>query len=203
VRNLAMTADERDIRMWDGILAFWVVFWLVMGAVTAVVLWNLSGLAASAVESGRALDSAGQALQGLGSIPIIGSGPGEFGTNVRATAEGIIANGESAGRSIHVLAILLGLSIAILPITPVIGFYLPVRLARRRDVRQIRQVLATEGLTPALQDYLARRAGDSMSFRELSSVVDAAAPTARDGALARAELARLGLRAPGDRPTRP
>lgn len=190
----ALTAGSDDIRLWDGIVVFWVAFWIVMGAAIGVTIWSLSGLADSTVESGRALDSAGQALEGLGRIPVIGDGPGEFGTQVRDTASGIVQNGEQAGHSLKILAVLLGISIAVVPSVPVVGFYLPFRLARRRDVQQVRTALQTQGLTPQLQQYLAGRASVHLAFSQVSPGLPAAAGPEVEG-LARAELDRLGIQA--------
>lgn len=188
----ALTARSDDIRLWDGIVVFWVVFWIVMGAAIGVTIWSLSGLADSTVESGRALDSAGQALEGIGRVPVIGDGPGEFGTQVRATASGIVQNGEQAGHSLKILAVLLGVSIAVVPSVPVIGFYLPFRLARRHDVRQIRTALQAGGLTPQLQQYLAGRAGVNLTFAQVGAGLPTSA-TPEVAALAKAELERLGI----------
>jgi hypothetical protein len=198
--TLAMTSKERDLRTWDGIVVFWVVLWIVMGAAIGVTIWSLSGLADSAVESGRALDNAGQALEGLGRIPVIGEGPGTFGSQVRTTATGIVANGEQAGRSIHTLAVLLGVTIAVVPSIPVFGFYLPFRLARRRDVAQVRAALGREGWSPTIQGYLAGRAAVHLNYERVSAALaagtDDASPSTVE-ALARAELDWLGLRPAG------
>ncbi len=200
MRNLAMSADERDIRAWDGILAFWVVLWLVLGVATSVMIWRLSSLTESATTSGRALDSAGQAFEALGQIPVIGAGPGEFGTQVRTAAATIVDNASRAEGGIHVLAILLGATIALLPVTPVLGFYLPVRLARRRDSREIRAAVRTLGIDDTLADYLARRALLTLSYAEVTEVEGTTGGVrpqdGRSRALAIAELARLGIPAP-------
>ncbi len=196
----AMTAGSDDIRLWDGIVVFWVVFWLVMGVAIGFTIWSLSGLADSTVESGRALDSAGQALEGLGRVPVIGDGPGEFGTQVRTTASGIVANGEQAGHSLKILAVLLGVSIAVVPSVPVAGFYLPFRLSRRRDVRQIRAALRAGGLTPQLQQYLAGRASINLDFAQVSAGLPGTA-TPEVAELATRELERLGIQPSSSAPS--
>ncbi len=198
VRNLAMTANEKDLKTWDGILAFWVVFWFAMGVATAAMIWGLSGLAQSAVQSGQALNSAGEALESLSAIPVIGEAPAAVGTQVRETASGIVTNGQQAEARLHVLAILLGVAVAVLPITPVIGFYVPVRVARRRDVQEIRAALKEGGLQEQVTDYLSQRALDNLSFAEVQRATTGTdgSPTERSYRLAMAELHRLGLRPP-------
>jgi hypothetical protein len=192
-----MTSDARDIRTWDGVVLFWVVLWLIIGCAVGITIWGLSGLSESAVQSGRALDNAGQALEGLGKIPVIGEGPSDFGAEVRATATGIITNGEQAGDRIQALAVLLGVTIAIVPSVPVGGFYVPFRLRRRRDIQQVREVLRSDGLNENLRDYLANRAVVSLTFPQVSLAIGPnGSPTSVEGRtqLALAELRRLGIR---------
>lgn len=198
--HLTITAPLRTIRTWDGILLFWVVFWLVMGTAIAISLWNLSGLADSAIQSGQALDSVGSAFQGLGRIPVIGGGPGQFGTELRDTASGIVAHGDQAGRSIHGLAILLGITVATVPSIPVFGFYLPLRVSYRRDGRQIQSALREEGFSDRLRDFLAQRATLVLSYGEIVAATAQVAPGDSEGRrtqLALAELRRLSLPVPG------
>lgn len=192
-----MTADARDIKTWDGIVLFWVALWIVIGVVVGVTMWSLSGLSESAVQSGRALDNAGQALEGLARIPVIGEGPSDFGVQVRETATGIIKNGQEAGDSIKVLAVLLGLTIAIVPNVPVGGFYLPFRLRRQRDIQQVRRALKATGLSSNLEKYLAHRALIGLTYPRLAETIGPGGqPDNSEGRrqLALAELNRLGIR---------
>ncbi len=203
--NLTLSGSHRERRTWDGLILLWVVFWIAMGAAVAVAIWTMSGLADSAVESGRALDSAGKVFEGLGQIPVIGEGPGQFGTEVRQTAENIVVNGEQAGRSIHGLSILLGVTVAVLPSIPVVGFYLPMRLALRRDTRQVRQALRQEGMSERLRDYLAGRATMVLSYDEVMAATRGVPGDDREERrhrLALAELRRLDVPFPSaDRST--
>jgi hypothetical protein len=194
VKSLDLSSDADDLRRWDGIMLFWIAFWLVMGIALGVTIWGLTGLADSAVASGKALNRAGESFESLGDIPIVGSGPAQFGSEIRATAEGIVANGSTAGRNIRGLAVLLGVSIAVLPSFAILALYLPLRLARRRDVQEVQAALGTEGLSDDLIRYLALRARSVMSYQqvEAASAGSSSGPDA-DRSLARAELQRLGI----------
>lgn len=188
--------DERTVRTLDGIVVFWVILWLVVGSWSGYEIWQLSSLSRSTVESGQALDSAGRALQSLGNVPVVGDAPAQFGGRVRTTAAGIVASATEAGRSTRRLSVLLGLSIALIPVTPVLGLYVPGRLARRRDVRAIRQALASGSPDPGLDSYLARRAVAHLSFpalRERSADPEGELASGRYRSLADAELSRLGI----------
>lgn len=188
------------MRAWDGIMFFWIVFWLVVGGWTGYQIWQLTGLSSSTVDSGRALQSAGQALQHLGDTPLIGEQTGQIGDRVVTTASGIVTAGERADSSIRGLSVLIGLAIGLAPTGPVLLFYLPMRAAHRRDVVAIRRVVADGSGQEALQLHLAHQALSSMSYAQVHAVVDdrSGDTSASSGgeALAEAELVRLGLEPP-------
>lgn len=125
--------DARTQRLLDGGLVFWVVLWLVVGAWTGYLIWQLTALSASTVESGRSLAVASHALTNLGSVPVVGSASQDFGRRIGATATQIVAAGHQADRSIRGLAMLIGLTVALGPSAPVLLFYLPARIRRRRQ----------------------------------------------------------------------
>lgn len=92
-----------------------------------------------------------------------------------------------------------GVSIALMPMAPVLGLYLPLRLARRRELAAVRRALSTHGLDPTLERYLAERAVDHLPYatvRHLSDDPWHDIAHGRGRALARAEVVRMGLRPP-------
>ncbi len=189
-------ADAGAVRTWDGVVLFWVVFWLAVGAWTGYQLWQLTGLAASTIDSGHSLGQAADALQRLSSIPIIGDRTGALGDQVGSTADQIVASGQQADRSIRGLSVLLGVAVAVAPTGAVLMFYLPARLARRRESRAVRESLGHEESAAPLLALLAHRAVGSLSPTELLAITadpqgDLAA--GRHDALATAELSRLGI----------
>lgn len=192
----AWDADAGTVRTWDGVVFFWVVFWLAIGVWTGYQLWQLTGLAASTVDSGRSLGSAADALQRLSSIPIIGDRTGALGDQVGATADRIVTSGQQADRSIRGLSVLLGVAVAAGPTGAMLICYLPARLARRREGRGVREALRREAPAAPLLAVLAHRAVANLSPTELFAISadphgDLAA--GRHEALAAAELARLGI----------
>ncbi|MDQ6714804.1 MAG: hypothetical protein M3Z83_01675, partial [Actinomycetota bacterium] len=90
MRVTSWDADIGTMRLWDGIAAFWVVLWLVVGGWAGFYIWQLTGLSASTVDAGQALGMAGKALQDLGGIPLIGVRTGQLGDQVATTASGIM-----------------------------------------------------------------------------------------------------------------
>jgi hypothetical protein len=194
------SADASTLRRWDGVALFWVVLWLVVGCWSGVQIHQLTGLADSTVSSGRALATAGQALSTLAEVPVIGETTGRLGDEVSQTAEDITAGGERAGRSVRVLGVLVGLSIALGPVGPVLLLYLPLRMAQRRQTRDVVAALRA-GHGTGLSAQLAHRAVSHLSPSELSTVSDDPVGDLLAGRyeqLAAAELRRLGI----DRPVR-
>ena len=186
--------DAARLRRWDAIALAWGTAWVVLGGWVGYEIWQLSALGDTLSRSGSALDGSGRALQELRDIPIIGGTPGRIGDEVRRTAADVITQGEASRASTRRLAVLLGLAVAVLPVLPAL-LYLPVRLAARRDRRQVRDLV---GRLDAVEvdAHLARRALQAVPYPRLLEVTatperDFAA--GRHRALADAELARLGL----------
>lgn len=177
-------------------MLFWIVLWLVVGCWSGYAIFQLTGLADSTVSSGRALGTAGEALTSLGDVPVIGESTGELGRQVSQTAEEVRDSGAAAGRTVRVLGVLLGLAIALGPVGPVLLFYLPLRMARRHEVKDVRSALRN-GPGPQLTSQLAHRAVANLPLRDLRAI--SADPrgdleAGRHQALADAELRRLGIR---------
>ncbi len=194
------TADSSTLRLLDALAIVWLVLWLALGVASGWTLWNLSDLGDTVTSSGHAIDSAGRALQQLGGVPVIGDQPAQLGKEAVTTAADISARGQEVKSELRLLAVLLGLAIVVMPTTPVLGFYLPLRLERRRTVATLRRSLSQRGDDPGLDRHLAEQALVTMSYADACAVVDGdpreAVEAGRTRALADAELARLGV----DRP---
>lgn len=197
MRLTVRTADEPTVRLLDGVVVFWLVLWLVLGGWSGYTIWQVSELGDTVTTSGRALDSAGRALESVGDVPVVGDRPAELGAEVITTAEDVAARGQEVKSQLRQLSLLLGLSIALMPTTPVLGLYLPLRWARRRETAELRRSLARHGRDAAFDRYLAERALQTMPFTTVHALVGdpwRAIAEGRTGPLADAELERLGLR---------
>lgn len=184
-----------SLRLLDAVALAWCTAWVVLGLWVGSEIWQLARLGDTLARSGSALDSSGRALQELRDIPIIGGTPGRIGDEVRRTAGEVVAQGREAQSGTQRLAALLGLTVAVLPLTPVL-LYLPLRLHARRDRSQVRDLVSRLD-ERELDAHLARRALQEVPYPRLLGVTptperDFAA--GRHRALADAELTRLGLR---------
>lgn len=199
MRASIRTADEATVRLLDGLVIFWVALWLVVGVWSGVMIWQLSDLGDTVTRSGQALGSTGEALQALGEVPVVGEGPGELGDEVVATADDIATRGQEIQAQLRQLSVTLGLSIMLMPTTPVAGLYLPLRLARHREHREVRAALSADVLDPTLQRYLAERALDHLPYATVRDISDDPWGDIAAGdshSLARAEIVRMGLSPP-------
>src|SRR6478736_2689198 len=125
----------------DGLVAFWFVLWLVVGTWSGYTMWQLSELGDTVTSSGHAIGSTGEALEALGQVPVVGERPTELGRQLVGTGADIADRGQQVQSQLRQLSLLLGLAIALAPTTPLAGLYLPLRLSRRRETRQLQQAL--------------------------------------------------------------
>lgn len=190
-------ANETTVRTLDGVLLFWVVLWLAIGLWTGYHMWQLTGLSASTVDSGRSLRTAADAFGRLGDLPVVGDTVRPLSQRIAGTADGIVTSGQQAERSIRGLSVLIGLAVALGPSAPVLLLYLPARAARRREVREVRAALRSAPGDPRLRAFLAQRAVQHLGTAQLLAITPDPVGDVSGGrhdALARAELARLGVR---------
>lgn len=112
-----------------GAVVAWCVLWVVIGIWTGYELWQLGDLGAAVAETGRALGSAGDALKGLSDVPVVGEETGDLGAEVTASSESIVAEATAAQGSLRQLAVLLGLTVSLVPSVPALAL---LRLGSRR-----------------------------------------------------------------------
>ncbi len=191
-------SDQRALRSFDRLVVFWVVLWVVLGVATGVTLWRASELGDTVSNSGRTLGTVGKSLSDLSDLPLVPERPGEIGEEVQTSGAEITARGDEVKRELRLLGVLLGIAIIGIPVTPIVGLYLPLRLRRAREVKQLRRSLRAHGDDPGLDRWLAHRARGALTYEEVAQIESAAGddPRRGDRALADAELRRMGLRRP-------
>ena len=191
------TSDASSLRLVDGLVGLWLALWIALGGWAGYTLWQLSELGDTVSSSGQAIHSAGDALGSLGEVPVVGKKPLELGRQVSTAGVDITRRGQQVKGELRQLALLLGLAVAVMPTTPVLAFYLPQRLARRREVHEVRARLDRQDEDDSLDRYLALRALERLPRGHPGSFGDVPRPSmsaTQTRALADAELAHLGLR---------
>jgi len=192
--QLIRRADARWLTLIDGVVVFWLLLWTAVGCWVAVSLWHLASVGDTLVQSGQTLDSTGQALQRIGDLPLIGPWPDRLGAEVRATAAEIIGRGRETSLWGQRLAVLLGLTVALTAVVPIIAPYLPARIARRRETATIRRMLRDPRNRPLLTLYLAHRSMGALALHRLERIASGGGGQVSEELLAEAELDHLGLR---------
>jgi len=191
-------SDERTVRTLDRLVLFWVALWIVLGAATGITLWRAAELGDTLSRSGTTLTTVGTSLRDLSELPLIPDRPGEVGTEVQKSAAEITVRGQEVKSQLRLLGVLLGIAVVGIPVTPIVGLYLPLRVRRRREITRLRESLRTHPDDEALDGWLAGRARGTLAYEEVERVTRESEGDrgSISRALADAELRRLGLRRP-------
>jgi hypothetical protein len=205
--------SARAVHLVDASLIVWIAAWIWLGIAIGHEVSSLTSLSDTVVTAGRSVQVTGQALQKLEGLPF-GVGERIAGVHEQLDAAGAsaVASGEQSRGNVEDLAVLLTIAIAVIPSVPVLALYVPFRISRILDVRTIRRAARRAGSDPAFEEFLARRAAENLPYHRLREVTHNPWRDLEEGrfrALAKAELARLGLsrlgeHLPGpDRPSDP
>ena len=193
-----MFTSPRRLRLYDGLVAFWVALWLVVGGWIGLRIWQFAEVADSVADSGRAISSAGSVIAAFGDVPVIGQVPGQLGARIEATGRSVAAQGAANADRTRQTAILLGLAIALAPSVPIAALYF---VSRRGYVRDANAVVQAYRVEPSATDsLLALRAVLNQPYEQLRGVLPAPYTAYREGnvrQLADAEIERLGLHRDG------
>ncbi len=180
----------------DLVVVVWVVAWVVVGVRVHDEVKGLTELSATISSAGGAVEETGRALASL-DIPLVGGALDDAATRAVDVGRDTRLSGRTARESIADLSTLLGVSVALIPLSPILFLYLPVRLARIRERRAMRRLLDRFGDEPGLERLLAHRALQTMSYRRLDRELGGRPwmdlAEGRYGELAAAERRRLDL----------
>ena len=194
--TVMLPRTSRRRHLLSGVVALWGLMWIAVGVATGLQIQKLTEVSDSLVQSGQALDTAGAALEAVARLPLIGDASADFGNEVRRTAENVQVAGVSSRDTVRTVSVLLGAAVVLIPIVPIIGLYVPLRMSLARERRVVAKALDQIDRHPHLEEFLAHRAVQHLSYDTLSRVsTDPWGDLERGSfhALADAELARLRL----------
>jgi len=180
----------------DLLVVVWVVVWVLVGLAVADTVGELRSLSDTAADTGRAITESAATLESLADAPLVGEQIGDAAGEVREAGEEITRSGNNTRGGVERLAVLLGLSVALIPTVPLLWAYLPARMARERERQALKRLVATGRGDPALKSLLAHRAAHSLSYRRLRRISDEPWRDLEEGRhdeLARTELRRMGV----------
>jgi hypothetical protein len=113
----------------------WALTWVVMGVLVAGQVRALSDLGRTVTTAGAAVEQSGHLIGRLQGLPLIGEDAGRSAGQVVEAGREAQRSGRASRRSVRRLAVLLGVTIAVLPSAP-LAVYLPWRLRMRKERRR-------------------------------------------------------------------
>ncbi|MEO6879892.1 MAG: hypothetical protein ABI181_02945 [Mycobacteriaceae bacterium] len=198
IGELALLPDKRAVRRMDVAAAVWAAVFLLLGVLAGVELWRLSRVEVTLHRVSSAVGAAGDAVGLLARVPVVGSGAGRLAATIGTAAASVNVGADQVGSSARVLAVVIGLALALLGIAPLLVIYLPLRVTRRRELAALAALLAGDP-DPLLVAHLAHAAVSRLPYNQLRRVTTTPWQDLADHRyhrLAAAELSRLGARVP-------
>ncbi len=189
----------RALLVLDVVLLAWVLVWVILGLAIGREVRGLRQVSDTVTRVGRAIEDTGGAIKAVGSVPLVGGRVKDAASRVQDAGRSAVASGRASRQSGRNLSWMLALAIAVIPAVPVLGLYVPLRLAAVRERRSLRALLARPIPADELERALAHRALHTLPYRRLLAIADDPWADVVDGrytALADAELARAGLSRP-------
>lgn len=195
IAEFTLVPSRRTCNRLDAAALLVVAVFTTLGLVVGAHLWSLAELHRGLLDAATALETTGRAIDVLAALPIVGEGARGLADDVTASAEDVRADALVARDGLRTVAVGVGGAIALIGLLPVALVHLPLRLARRRELRALRRLVAGP-VDPALVEHLAHAAVRRVPYAQLRRV--SAHPwtdlqQGRHTALAEAELHRLGV----------
>jgi hypothetical protein len=185
-------AGVRAQALLDVALVLWTVAWVWMGVTVGHEVRGLGELSGTVDRLGRAVIAVGGVVAEL---PLVGDRVAGAAGEITGAGRNAVASAGEARESARSVGLLLGISIALIPSSPVLLLYLPRRLALARERRALRLALIG-GRTPELDRLLAERAVIHLPYHRLRQVSEdpyGDLCAGRHRPLADAELRRFGV----------
>ena len=144
----------------------WIAAWAFIGLRVSEEVAGLRELSITVESSGRAMQEIGAALSAL-DLPFVGDRLERVATSVTDAGRRTVDSARASRESVRNLRVLLGLSIGVIPVSPLLLIYLPLRIVHHRERRAIRTLVVRARTDPELRELLDRRALEHMSYRRL------------------------------------
>ncbi len=195
IGTIGSRLPQRSIVAIDVVVVVWTAAWLVLGIAVGTFVERLGALGEGLEDAGRAIGHAGDAVDQLADVPLVGEGFSELASEIREIGRGTAENGRSVEEDVDSLALLIGAGLALGPTLPILALWVPPRVSRERERHALRASLEKDDRIALA--YLANRAVATRLFRELRTASEDPVGDLRAGryeALAALELDHLHLR---------
>jgi hypothetical protein len=156
----------RWITAMDVAAIVWIAAWAFIALRVSDEVAGLRELSVTAESAGRAVNEVGAALGSL-DLPFVGERLDRVAGSVTDAGRRTVDSARASRESVRELRVLLGLSIGLIPVSPLLLIYLPLRVAHARERRALRVLFTRAESDPELARLLERRALEHMSYRRL------------------------------------
>jgi len=194
IGSIESRLPQRSVVAIDLLVVLWTAAWIVLGIAVGTFVERLGAVGDGLQNTGRAIGRAGDAIDQLSDVPLVGGGFATVAQEIRGLGHETVQNGRSVGDDVDSLALLIGAGLALGPTLPILALWVPPRVSRERERHALRKSLKS-GDRVAMA-YLANRAVATRLFRELRKASDdpvADLAAGRYEALAALELEHLSL----------
>jgi hypothetical protein len=194
IGSIESKLPQRSIVALDLLVVLWTAAWIVLGIAVGTFVERLGAVGDGMENTGRAIGRAGDAIDQLADVPLVGGGFATVAQEIHAIGRDTVQDGRSVQDDVDSLALLIGAGLALGPTLPILALWVPPRVSRERERHALRKSLKS-GDRVALA-YLANRAVATRLFRELRKASDdpvADLAAGRYEALAALELEHLSL----------
>ncbi|MGI8617192.1 MAG: hypothetical protein ACR2L4_10510 [Actinomycetota bacterium] len=194
IGSIESRLPQRSIVAIDLLVVLWTIAWLVLGIAVGTFVERLSAVGEGLEDAGQAIGRAGDAVDTLSDVPLMGEGFSTVAQEIRGIGRETAQNGRSVEDDVDSLAVLIGAGLALGPTLPILALWVPPRVSRERERRAIRKSLESDDRVALA--YLANRAVATRLFRELQKASDdpvADLTAGRYEALAALEMDHLSL----------
>ena len=130
------TVSKRSLRMLDVGVTFWVLLWAVLGVVCFIEVRGLESLSDTMQVAGHSLQEAGDGLDAIAGLPLVGGSIDAAATKVQDLATRTVTEAQVSRTHITRLSILALFIGGVIPILMGIGIYVPLRRSWTRGQRQ-------------------------------------------------------------------
>lgn len=129
--------SSRTVLLLDVAVFAWILAWLALGVTVAREVRELADVADAVASGGAAIEETGELLATLADSPFVGERVGRVAAEVEETGASARRSGRASREALENLGLLLGFSVAFVPLVSVAAAYAPLRLAWRREAHGV------------------------------------------------------------------
>ncbi len=119
---------QRSLVAVDLLVVLWTVAWIVLGIAVGTFVERLSAVGEGMEDAGQAIGRAGDAVDGLSDVPLLGEGFTTVADEIRGIGRETAQNGRSVEDDVDSLAVLVGAGLALGPTLPILALWVPARV---------------------------------------------------------------------------